>query len=340
MALLKKQKKAIALALVKKREQQKLLKAKNDLYQAKIERERVEKERLSELKLMNILEQEKDSNDDLENDVLALFIESERNEKKDKSKKDNFWTSKGFKDPKNWLSINVAYSSKVQNYHKQDSGREILKTSFSLSPYKGFFLGTTIMQDLNAYESKAYQPDFVYSFGYRSNPWSLTYANYSNNKFDGSGSQKKFHLDQGGLALNYKTKVEDIPLSISLNHSLSNDTKRISINTYDKLFDKVLVSGQLKHYFEYSQNQLTLSAKTFLYEKFFIAGSTYFYSHAENQVPFEPDYAYSFGWKDRRAFYPSIVYSSYYTPTRWPNRDREGADFEDGGLSISMKIKF
>jgi hypothetical protein len=339
--------KALRLALAqeeKELQKQKLLKASNALYQSKIEQEKIEKEKLSQLELMDALEQEHDDSNGLENDALALFIESERDEKKNKkkhkNKKDNFWTSNGFKDPKNWLSINLAYSSKVQNYHKQNSGREVLKASFSLSPYKGFFLGTTIMQDLNGYMSKAYQPDFVYSFGYRGKPVSLTYSNYSNNKFDGPGPQKRFHLDQGGLGLNYKTKVKDLPLSISLSHSLSNSTKKLSVNTHGKIFDKIMVSGQLKHYFEYPQNQLTLTAKTFLYEKFFISGSTYFYSHADNQVPFEPDYAYSFGWKDSRPFHPSIVYSSYYTPTRWPNREREGADFEDGGLSISMKIKF
>lgn len=294
------------------------------------------KEEIEALELMTFVE-----NENL-NDETLLFMENSQEEDRLKSD-ENFFKSLGFKDSKKWFSYNLAYSSKLENYDEQESGREVIKTSLSLSPHSYFFLGTTMMFDVNDYRSKAYQPDFVYSFGYRDwhpNTWSLTYSNYSNNKFKPDEGEERFHLDQGGLSLGYKNKIDDISLSGSLSYSLSDYSKKLSLNASTKVAKKVLVSAQLKHYFDYPQQQLTLSGKSFLYKKFFVSGSAYLYSHPDEQVPFEPDYAYSFGWKDNRPFYPSVQYSNYYTPTRWPSRTKEGSLFKDGSVSVSFKLKF
>ena len=264
--------------------------------------------------------------------------------KKASSQKKKSWKDYlKIKDFSKWFSFSLGYSTSLRNLSEPNSSREALKLSISVSPIKYFFLGTTLMKDINSYTNPYYQPDFSYSFGYfdwHPDTWGFSYSNYANNKFTPLNSKERFNFDQGTWEVNYKTKIKDTNIKGTLKHTPSSNDTKFDLMANRTIFKKISLTGTWSHYFRYRQERFTLTAKRFLYKKFFAQGSVYLYSDLDKQTSLEPDYAYTFGWRDTRPFYPTITYSNYYTPTRWGWRDQKGPSFRDGSLSVSIKLKF
>ena len=342
---LKKEEEKKRLALKKKLEKEKRLKhlaLAKKLKLIELEKERLKKlkkeseerklltklynNEIEELKKIDIIEGEHRT------DEVALLVDTKK--------------TKGgstFKPFDKWFKYSMGYSSNLMNFHEQDSGREALKFSLMANPYSYFFAGVTFSMDVNDYENIYYQPDFSYSFGYsdwHQDTWSFGYANYANNKINPEGKEKQFNFEEGTWDVGYKTKIDDISYRANLKHTVSRNSTIFSVSASTKIAKKTLVSAKVNHHFDYKQEQLVISSKTFLYDKFFVSSSVYLYSDLGKQTDLEPDYAYSFGWKDSRPFHPSITYSNYYTPTRWGGRTKSGPHFENGSLSLSFSLKF
>jgi hypothetical protein len=242
-----------------------------------------------------------------------------------------------------WFSHSISYCNSLKDLLGQGLSRETLKISTTITPIKYFFIGGTFVFDLNKYSNPYYQPDFSYSFGYSDwhpDTWGFSYSNYANNKLNPKEKEDRFNFDQGTWEVNYKTKIDDWNMKASYKYTRATGNEFLTISGSSMLFDSVLTSVAWDHYFHYSQDRLTISGKSFLYKKFFISGSIYLYRRISRQTFLEPDYAYSFGWYDPRPFHISIIYSNYYTPTRWWWRDEEGPKFLDGSLCVSMSIKY
>ena len=330
------------IALAQKRERERVAKEKrlHAILMAKEELERHKKEseekrlltklysnEIKELEKLDVIES------DHPTDELTLLSESKEEHK----------GGIKFKPFKKWFKYALGYSYSLKNLEEQDTGREALKFTLMANPQSYFFAGATFSLDTNSYNNIYYQPDFSYSFGYsdwHQDTWSFGYANYANNKISPKGEEKRFNSKDGTWDMGYKTKIEDISLRANLKHTLSSSSTIFSVGASTHLGKKTLISAKLNHHFDYNQEQMVISAKTFLFDKFFISGSAYLYSDIDAQTDLEPDYAYSFGWKDSRPFHPSITYSNYYTPTRWGWRDKRGPHFEDGTLSLNFNLKF
>lgn len=244
-----------------------------------------------------------------------------------------------------WFSFALSYNTSARNFSRPNSSRESLNFDVSLNPIKYFFLSATFMQDINKYKNKYYQPDFSYSslgyFDWHPNTWGFSYSNYANNKFNPKNSSKqRFNFDKGTWEVNYKAKINNVNIKGALKYIPSPSDLKFDIMFNKKVFDKISVTSTWSHYFNYAQERVTLSAKSFLYKKFFAEGSVYLYSDLSKQTSNEPDYAYTFGWRDTRIFYPTITYSNYYTPTRWWWRNKKGPSFLDGRLSVYIKVRF
>lgn len=256
-------------------------------------------------------------------------------------KKDTLKERLKLRDFSKWFSYKLGYSSSLANIAKSEMSREALKASVTFSPIKYLFFGATFSKDLNGYSNQYYQPDFSYSFGYSDwhpDTWSLVYSNYSDNKIAPKAGQDRFHFDEGTWELKYKTKIEKYNLSGALRY-VPKGSKGDLVLTGSHMFENnILLSTNLKFYLNTNQQQLTLSGKKYLYKKFFVSGSLYLYAHLDKQTDLEPDYAYSFGWLNPGKGGISIVYSNYYTPTRWGWRDKKGPSFAQGTLSVSMNF--
>jgi len=247
----------------------------------------------------------------------------------------------GFKPLNKWFKSSVGFSSTINNINDNDYGREAVKTTIMVNPYSYFFAGTTMSFDLNNYENIYYQPDFSYSFGYSDwhlNTFEFIYSNYANNKFTPEDGESRFNFQSGTWEVSYKTKVDKVKLSAKVKYVPIKNSKKLYIKAKTVVGENVMISAQLKHTLNTHQNRVTISAKTFISDKFFVSGSTYIYPESELQRSSDPDYAFSFGWKDSEPFHPSITYSNYYTPTRWNNN--EGPKFKDGTLSLKFNLKF
>lgn len=316
----KKERKRLA-SLKKKRLE---LKRKRELAEKKRKRLAIKKaKKVSELEKIDLFES------DQVGDEVALFQESH-------TKK-----SKGFKPLKKWFKYALGYSTTPKNLEESDSGREALKGTITMNPHSYYFLGTTMSFDTNDYENIYYQPDFSYSFGYSDwhlDTFSWNYSNYANNKFSPKKGEDRFNFQNGNWELSYKTKVKDIRLTAKAKYLPAKNSKKVYIKAKKVLLDDVMLSAQLKHNITTKQNRLTLSAKTFIYDKFFVSGSVYEYYEEDSIRSLDGEYAYSFGWSDSKPYHPSITYSNYYTATRWDSD--EGPHFNEGVLSVKFNIKF
>jgi len=240
-----------------------------------------------------------------------------------------------------WFKYSFGYKTTFANIENASTNREYLKASLIISPIKYFFFGATFKKDTNSYYNKYYQPDFSYSFGYsdwHQGTWSLIYSNYSNNKINPRNNENRYNFSSGAWELGYKDKLETVYLSGSLKYTEKSKDGFVSFKA-SKIFDNgFFISGQIKFYLHTNQQQLTLTAKHYIYKKFFAMGSIYLYSYPKKQTFLEPDYAYKFGWKATKKGKLSITYSNYYTPTRWNWKDDEGPKFNAGSLSISINF--
>lgn len=240
-----------------------------------------------------------------------------------------------------WINYSFSYSTTPGNLSGGKMGRETLNFPISIRPIKNFFLGANFKYDLNAYKNIYYQPDFSYSFGYsdwHNDTWGLTYSNYANNKLSPKEGEDRFNFESGEWDLNYKTKINDVKVKASFKYKQKKSSKKFTLTGTKVLYDKVTASVMWKHYFDYPQERLTLSAKSYIYKKFMVSGSAYIYSDYNKQTVLEPDYAYSFGWYDTRPYHPTITYSNYYMPTRWSGRSQKDVPFSSGIISIKMNF--
>jgi hypothetical protein len=344
LLLLKQEEEKKRLALLKKEEEERkrlaLLKKKKDEEErerlALLKKQEEERKRLAKLKEKMVQEEV------VELDKLDLFESDQIGEELALFNQDKKKTSKGgFKELEDWFKVSVGYSTTLKNLNEQDYGREALKTTVTINPHSYYFLGVTTSLDLNGYESPFYQPDFSYSFGYSDwhmDTFSWNYSNYANNKFSPKEGEDRFNFGKGNWELSYKTKYDDITFTAKGKYVTDTDTKKLYLKAKTIVLDDVMVSAQWKHNINKDQNRLTFSAKTFLYEKFFVSGSIYEYIKPDSIGSNDGEYAYSFGWSDSRPFHPTIIYSNYYTPTRWD--PDEGPKFHDGTLSIKFNLDF
>jgi len=235
----------------------------------------------------------------------------------------------------------LIFSSSYGNFFKDnDTTREAIKGSISISPIKHLFLGATFMKTVNSKHNIYYEPDFTYSFGYsdwHQDTFSLLYSNYANNKINPKGKESRFNFASGNWDLSYKTKLNGISVYANIRYSHKNRKKFFSIKASKKLND-TLFSLKYQRFLHITQNKVTLSARGYIYKKFYASASIYLYSDLSKQTFLEPDYAYSFGWRDKRKNKVSVMYSNYYTPTRFPWRYKSGPPPENGSISFSIRF--
>lgn len=266
---------------------------------------------------------------------------ADRKKQMKKIKKKDWKDRFKLKDFDKWFKFGVGYSTSLSTITKRKISREYVKASIMVSPIKYFFFGGTFNKDINGFKNVFYQPDFSYSFGYADwhpDTWSLIYANYADNKFDPIADQERFNTNEGTWELKYKTKLDKYNVSGALQYVPKLKQGKLAFTASRMLENDILLSSNLKFYLYTSQQQLTLSGKTFLYKKFFVSGSIYLYSDLSKQTDLEPDYAYSFGWVNTKKGGVSVVFSNYYTPTRWGWREKDGPTFDQGSLSVSVNF--
>ncbi|RUM69619.1 MAG: hypothetical protein DSZ09_05420 [Sulfurovum sp.] len=251
------------------------------------------------------------------------------------------------KDFSKWFKYSFSFNTSFANWKSyHDSTREYLKGTIIISPIKYLFLSVTFNKTINRYYNKYYTPDFSYSFGYsdwHQDTFGLIYSNYADNRFNPDAKHKRFNFDAGSWDLSYKTKYKDLYLYGDIKYIQKYKKGYISLKANkiiksNKFIKKYTLSAKYKRYIHINQDQVTFSARGYLYKKFYVAGSLYLYSHLSKQTYLEPDYAYTFGWRDTRKGKLSIMYSNYYKPTRFNWRPKEGPSFDRGSVSLYLNF--
>jgi len=240
-----------------------------------------------------------------------------------------------------WFKYSLSYKTSLANLGKDsDTTKESANLSLFFSPAKYFFATAFLSKTLNNKHNKYYEPDFSYSFGYANwhqNTFGLVYSNYADNKFNPTGKKDRFNFSEGTWDFSYKNKFKDIYLNADLEFIPKGSKTYLSLKASKKI-KKFLFSAKFKHYLHNNQDQVTLSARGFVYKKIYASASVYLYSHMGRQSSNDPDYAFSIGWKDTRKGKMSIMLSNYYTPTRFGWRDQEDIPLENISLTFSMNF--
>lgn len=321
----------------------KLIKNNNkNIKKIKLNKELHDLEVLNSIELENFGDESNFLLQEIQKDEQQKELASKKTTKKS-AKSDSISSFFKLKPLNKWINSSVSYSTTPYNLTNGKLGRETLNFPVTITPLKNFFMGATFKYDLNNYSNIYYQPDFSYAFGYsdwHDDTWGLNYSNYANNKLNPKEGEKRFNFDSGTWDLNYKTKVKDVKVKGSLQYIKNNKSKTFNLTGSKVFYDKVITSLKWKHHFDYAQEQFTLSAKSYIYKKFMVSGSAYIYSNYDKQSTLEPDYAYSFGWYDTRPLHPTITYSNYYMPTRWPGKEQDDVPFSSGVVSVKMNFKF
>jgi len=261
--------------------------------------------------------------------ALNLSLEKRQNQLESGSNK---------KDINDIFKLSIGFDSSLANLQESDSGRTALRFSLSIKPRKYMYFTLTSIWDINGYKNPYYQPDYYYTFGYsdyHKDTWGFSYSNYKNNILS---KDNLYGFKDGSWEIHYKTKIKDIDLIAKATFVPSEKEKFLSLNGYTTLNDYTSLSIGYEHYFHIKQEKLTISAKSFLYDKLFVSATAFLYSNLDNQTELESDYSYSFGWQDNRPYHFSIKYAQEYSPTRWPWRDTKYPSFSSGKISISMNF--
>jgi hypothetical protein len=204
--------------------------------------------------------------------------------------------------------------------------------SVKYTPLGYWFAAATAYRYLNASNQRPWSPDFTYVFGYDDwHPYtlSLVYANYGGNRFDPSRASRgqRTEVSEGGLTLGWK-----LPLPRRLDRAMaitSSGGTGLSVNyTWVPRFSNA--SGHQERW----KQKAGLSAKYSIYKWLYATTTLYYYPHASQQQPWDPDFTYGFGYANWHARTISIQFNNY-AGNRYPWRQGPRARFRDGSVSVS-----
>ena len=200
-----------------------------------------------------------------------------------------------------------------------DDGK-VLKNQFKFSTglfmrtliYEEFSINTTFYKNTGAKAAQQWIPDFTYSIGryhWKPNTWNFGYENYNSNKYSDNRKILWTKFKQGYAFLSYAHLLSESFINkIKIDNSTSirfTYFARYAMNFSDLknvpqegLFSGKLYSGIYMRYII----TWNIYLETALY---------YYFDAKRTKQPWDPDFAYGFGYFDWRAFRFSLNYSNY-----------------------------
>ena len=214
---------------------------------------------------------------------------------------------------------------------KRNSGGyfPVLNTSIKFTPLGYWFAETMLFYYTEQKEQDAWEPDFVYRFGYedwRPYAFSLVYSNYTGNRSIHDVSEK---YDRGSYSLTWNLPVPDFiakPFLIEPDREIGCTAGMIYSPRY------TIVEEEDGH--DKIQGKISFSVP--LYSSLHLSLTFFHYLDSGVQQPWDPDYTYELAW---RGEYFSIAYKNY-GGTRFPWRSDRPHDsgFADGSIGITWHL--
>lgn len=207
----------------------------------------------------------------------------------------------------------------------------VLALTARYMPVRNWFVQTTLYHYLDEEKRRPWNGDFSYGFGYENpkpNTFSVSYFNYTNNRFSPRDGDPVTRFDWGTASLTYKFRA---PRAVQIDENLP-VTCRAGYHVQPR-YERA--SGSEGNWKQASSLGCTYPIWKMLY----VEGTAYAYLNGEKQ-PWDPDFTYSFGWFDWRPGRFSIQYSNY-SGNRYPWSDSRGTGgFRKGSVAVSWRAAF
>ncbi len=214
------------------------------------------------------------------------------------------------------------------------------RLTIKYNPISAWFAAGTAYYYTDPNLKADWDPDFSYAFGYddwRPYTVSLVYANYGGNRFspNRAAGEQRTDFSEGTITLGWKFPV---PKKIARPFLLDRDQEIgcvVGYNASPRYFD--LDSGERRSW----KQSASLGCKYVITGNFYLNWAAYFYPHAEQQQPWDPDFTYGFGYFDWRPGTFTVQYNNY-SGNRFPGR--QGGDntgrFRDGEIMVGWSWSF
>lgn len=210
-----------------------------------------------------------------------------------------------------------------------DAGAVIALTA-SYAPSANWLIQASVYRYLNKAKRRPWDADFSYAFGYvnyRPHTFSLTYSNYSANRFSPEPGQPVTRIGSGTVSGSWSFEA---PREIQLD-AARRTSCRLGYNVQPG-FRRGATARRWKQ-------AASLGCSYPLWKRLYVAATGYLYTNGEKDSS-NPDFTYSFGWADWRPGGFSIQYSNY-AGNRFPwDKSKGNGGFGRGTVSIGWSAAF
>ena len=187
----------------------------------------------------------------------------------------------------------------------------------------------------NAYQK--WTADFFYSlkrFNWRPNTFSYGYENYANNRYDDSGEALLDKIKLGYFFISYQHNLR----SAFLKKIKLDETTNISFSYLARFSPYYFDSEQnILGGWDNGKTSFGLSSRYTIVNHIFVEGAVYYYLDKRQQLPWDPDFTYGFGYFDWRSFKFSFTYGNWVINRfSGENPIHPSYGFEDGDFSVTF----
>lgn len=215
--------------------------------------------------------------------------------------------------------------------------RNTLGASVKIKLFEEVSLNGSFYKHLNPNAYQKWTADFFYSlkrFNWRPNTFSYGYENYSNNRYSDDAQDILDKMKLGYFFLSYQHNLPEkrrkkILLDETTNISFSY-LARFSPYYFDN--EQNILGGWDK-----GKTTFGMSARYTIVNNIFIEGAVYYYLNKSQQLPWDPDFTYGFGYFNWKAFKFSFSYGNWVI-NRFEGKNpyHPSYSFADGDFTVTF----
>ncbi len=215
--------------------------------------------------------------------------------------------------------------------------RNTLGASMRIHLFEEVSISGTFYKHLNPNAYQKWTADFFYSlkrFNWRPNTFSYGYENFANNRYDDSGQTLLDKVKLGYFFISYQHNLpgkllKKIKLDETTGITFSYST-RFSPYYFGKNQD--ILGG-----WDNGKTTFGFSSRYTILKNIFMEGAVYYYLDKRQQLPWDPDFTYGFGFFDWRPFKFSFTYGSWVINRfSGKNPDLPSYGFADGDFTVAF----
>jgi hypothetical protein len=213
--------------------------------------------------------------------------------------------------------------------------RNTLGASFKIKLIEEWSLNASFYKHLNPNVYQKWTADFFYSlkrFNWRPNTFSYGYENFANNRYTDDSQTLLDKMKLGYFFLSYQ---HNFPKKF-LQKIKWDETTNISFNYLVRFSPYYFDSEQhILGGWDNGKTSFGFSSRFTIVKNIFVEGAVYYYLDKRQQLPWDPDFTYGFGYFNWKAFKFSFTYGNWVI-NRFSGKNpyHPSYGFEDGDFTV------